>query len=69
MNEYELTKLNTEISDKCVYISNLIVQYSITSTPEERMKLAINMENMATSLRINAEKLASETCRKYKEVK
>lgn len=61
MNEFNLSKLNNEVSDKCVFISNLAVRYQSAAIPEERMAMAIKMENAATMLRIAAERLATET--------
>lgn len=61
MNEFNLSKLNAEVGDNCVFISHLTTLYQGASTPEERMAMAIKMENAATMLRISAERLATET--------
>ncbi|WP_323067735.1 hypothetical protein [Limosilactobacillus reuteri] len=61
MNEFNLSKLNAKVSDNCVFVSNLTVRYQSAATPEERMAMAIKLENAATMLRISAERLATET--------
>jgi len=61
MNEFNLSKLNTKVGDNCVFVSNLAIRYQSAATPEERMAMAIKMENAATMLRITAERLATET--------
>lgn len=61
MNEFNLSKLNGRVSDNCVFVSNLAIRYQSAATPEERMAMAIKMENAATMLRIAAERLATET--------
>lgn len=65
MNELNLSKLNAKIGDNCVFVSHLATQYQAASTPEERMAMAIKMENAATMLRIAAEQLATETKNVY----
>ncbi|WP_323074968.1 hypothetical protein [Limosilactobacillus reuteri] len=61
MNEFNLSKLNAKVSDNCVFVSNLTVRYQSAATPEERMAMAIKLENAATMLRISAERLATAT--------
>lgn len=65
MNEFNLSKLNAKVGDNCVFVSNLAVHYQSAATPEERMAMAIKMENAATMLRIAAERLATETKNVY----
>lgn len=65
MNEFNLSKLNAKVGDNCVFISNLAVRYQSAAAPEERMAMAIKMENAATMLRISAERLATETKNVY----
>lgn len=65
MNEFNLSKLNAKVGDNCVFVSNLAVRYQSAATPEERMAMAIKMENAATMLRISAERLATETKNVY----
>lgn len=65
MNEFNLSKLNAKVGDNCVFVSNLAVRYQSAATPEERMAMAIKMENAATMLRIAAERLATETKNVY----
>ncbi|MCC4509755.1 hypothetical protein LMC05_12235 [Limosilactobacillus reuteri] len=65
MNEFNLSKLNTKVGDNCVFVSHLTTRYQAAATPEERMAMAIKIENAATMLRISAERLATETKNVY----
>lgn len=65
MNEFNLSKLNAKVGDNCVFVSNFAVRYQSAATPEERMAMAIKLENAATMLRISAERLATETKNVY----
>ncbi|OYS56871.1 hypothetical protein CBF93_10935 [Limosilactobacillus reuteri] len=65
MNEFNLSKLNAKVGDNCVFISNLAVRYQSAAAPEERMAMAIKMENAAMMLRISAERLATDTKNVY----
>lgn len=66
MIEFNLSKLNAEVGDNCVFVSHLTTRYQSAATPNERMAMAIKMENAATMLRISAERLATATDEAYR---
>lgn len=58
-------KINSMISDQAVIIGTLSNQYAVTLNQEKKMKLAIQMENAANILRIQAKRLGTVTDEVY----
>ncbi|MEY8441843.1 hypothetical protein AALA17_04185 [Lactobacillaceae bacterium 24-114] len=61
----DIKKINSMISEQAVIIGTLSNQYAVTLNPEKKMKLAIQMENAANILRIQAERLGTKTREEY----